>query len=184
MKKISILILLFILSCICSFIWFTTKDFTIPDSKAALEKELNIFISESDSSEFKVEEIKNIQSSNTWIALLSSNIDSNENILYAHLEKNWRNHYKIISVGSVPNISYIDIKTNIGLFGVLVGINNSLSIKNIDVKTLGEVQLKSTFDVEGEKYFIKYISIEKGITNTSPATFTLYDKNNQVIQND
>lgn len=188
MKKtyIWISVLLFILSCICLFIWFTNKDFSIPDSKVELEKELNIFVSEneSDITELKMKKLEKVKDSNTWIALLSSDVDLNEKIRYAHLEKNWRKHYKIIAVGSIPNISYIDIQTNAGLFGVLIGINKSLSIKNIDIRTMGETQLESTFDVGGEKYFIKYISITNGIQSTSPAEFILYDNDNQVIPND
>ncbi len=132
--------------------------------------------------DLKLKKVERINGSSTWIAILSSTIDSNGKIVYAHLEKNWRNHYKIISVGTVPDISYVDIQTNNGLFGVLIGVNKSLAIKKIDVKTMGETQLESTFDIEGEKYFIRYISIKDELSSTSPAEFTLYDGINEIIE--
>lgn len=165
-------------------VWLTTKDFTVLDSEAALEKEVNLLINDNDSQNYRIEEIENIQSSNTWIALLSSTSDADENMQYAHLEKNWRNRYKIIAVGSVADMTYLDIDTNQGLFGVLVGRNIDLSGSSLAIKTMGDVQLESTFDIEGQAYFVKYMEIEKGIYNTSPAEFTLYDEHHQVVPSD
>lgn len=145
-----------------------------------IEKRINVFVNKKEMANLKLEKMERIKDSNTWVAILSY---TSEKIVYAHLEKNWWNRYRIISVGGVPDITYVDMKTDTGSYGVLIGMNQSLAIKKIDIKTMGETQLESTFDIEEEKYFIKYIRIEDAIGRTSPAEFTLYDKNNQIIAN-
>ncbi|WP_434401594.1 hypothetical protein M1Q06_03475 [Planococcus sp. 11815] len=138
-----------------------------------------LYRSNSDDKRFSLREIKKIDASESWIALLEA---SDETTMYAHYELDWLNRFRINTIGTVPGFTYLDIPTNDGTYGVLVGTNDSLRIAQVNLKTLGAAQLEYSFSTASDPYLIEYAKLPDAIQSSAPAAFTFYDNENQVIE--
>lgn len=138
-----------------------------------------LYRSNSDDKLFSLKEIKNIDASESWIALLEA---SDGTVMYAHYELDWLKRFQVHAIGTVPGFTYLDIPTNEGTYGVLVGTNDSLRIAQVNLKTLGAAQLEFSFPIAREPYLIEYAKLPDNIHSSAPAVFTFYDNENQVIE--
>lgn len=128
---------------------------------------------------FSLEKIKKIDEAESWIALLES---SDGTMMYAHYELDWLKQLHVKAIGSFPGFTYMDIPTDDGIYGVLVGTDDSLEVAKVDLRTQGAAQLDFSFSTEEEKYIIEYEKLPDAISSSAPATFTFYNKDNQVIE--
>ena len=138
-----------------------------------------LYRSNSDDKYFSLKEIKNIDASESWIALLEA---SDGSVMYAHYELDWLKRFHVHAIGTVPGFTYLDIPTNEGTYGVLVGTNDSLQIAQVNLRTLGATQLEFSFPTAREPYLIEYAKLPDDIHSSAPALFTFYDEEHQVIE--
>ena len=97
------------------------------------------------------------------------------------LKKVRNNKVKFISSNSVPDITYQEFDTSNGLYGVILGENNNLTISRIEAKLSSENMNSFTVDISDSYYFIEYNKLPNDISDTFPGQFILYDSNNNTI---
>lgn len=96
---------------------------------------------------------------------------------YAHIFKGWNGKYKIDSSGHGTNqVSYKKIKTNKGMYGILVGKNPDLEFDHIHAD-LYSGEFSFTSDLSDDEVFVKYQKLPGDIEQPFPAELTFYEKN-------
>ncbi|MFC3749801.1 hypothetical protein ACFORK_24065 [Paenibacillus sp. GCM10012306] len=119
-----------------------------------------------------------VNHSNSYIALFRL---ENDDIGYSHLIKGLNGKYKIELAGYGTNeVSYVNIRTNEGEYGILIGKNPGLKINHIVTKLVYE-EVSFTTDVSKEEMFVKYEKLSSDFKKTFPAELIYYDENNIII---
>lgn len=126
----------------------------------------------------KIHVWEQIDNTNTWVAYLEF---EENNYGYAHLKQGWNKKLRLISIGTKTDITYRELETNKGNYGVVIGENINRDISKIKVTTENK-QHEFLIDISNESHFIKYEKLPKNTTNSFPAQFTLYDYSNNVIE--
>lgn len=177
-KKIYISLWLILLLIVYLLSYF--NEYHINDSTVSIQSSLNDWLDGGNTEQIKnIVEVVHLDPSNSYIALFQL---ENKNIGYAQLIKGWNGKFKIERSGHGTNVvSYESIKTNRGMYGILVGTNSGLKIDHIVAKIMNE-EFRFTKDVSEDERFIKYEKIPRDFKKTYPAELTFYDKNNTVIQ--
>ncbi|MCJ7843535.1 hypothetical protein MUB24_22200 [Lederbergia sp. NSJ-179] len=178
MKKKSILIVFLaitIITFVLVFRYFNLKEYNIEFSKSSMEKFLTEKI---ERRPIEFIQMKELEETNTVLFQFKY---TDGNLGYAHFEKGKNKKVKFISSNSVPEITYQEFDTNNGLYGVILGKNDNLNISSIKAELSSENMYSFIVDVSGSDYFIEYSKLPKDISNTFPAQLTLYDSNNNII---
>lgn len=178
-KKWSLLLLLLLLIPV----GFAVNDFSqyeIEDTGADIESALVEWQSKGNSTEFQLKLLstKQLENTNSKIVLFET---PDENIGYAHLIKGWNGKYKINVSGWGTNmVSYHDIKTDKGTYGVFIGKNPKAEIKRVTAKLSKQDTDFSSAVPEG-KHFIIYKKLPARLKETNLLEIYLYDKNGKEI---
>ncbi|KYG59474.1 hypothetical protein AY633_04315 [Planococcus maritimus] len=101
-------------------------------------------------------------------------------IAFAHMMQGWNGKFKIVESGWGPAITYRDIQTKSGGYGVIYGDNSDLEIDSIRADSL-EVSFGFSADVSNELYVIKYEKLPASIQTAFPMELRLYDNNDREI---
>lgn len=174
-------IVLFIFLILIGYSIYYTKQYNIQNNKKTIQTNVKEFINIGEEQEMnpKVVKVVQIDNSKTFIALFQ--INSRNMVGYALLEKGINKRMKIVRANYGDNkVSYSDIKTNNGKYGLITGINQNLNIDHINVGLMYE-KYTFTSNVSNELYFIKYKKLPNKLTKTFPAEFICYDKNSFVL---
>ena len=179
MKKAGYLILFAAVLAIGYGIYYFNQ-YPIEDNEAAIQSGLEEW-SERSSGSIKPEVIKSVHLDDTSSYIVLFQTERGE-MGYAHLIKGLNGKYKIDQTGHGTNIaSYQKMKTNKGMYGILIGKNPQMKIDRIEVELFsGEYSFVS--NVKGEERFIDYEKLPENTKQPFPAELTFYDKNNSVIE--
>ncbi|MFF2015080.1 hypothetical protein [Paenibacillus sp. NPDC058177] len=156
------------------------NQYHIDDSNVSIQSNLNSWLNRGDKEQISANLIKvvRLNHSNSYIALFQL---ENDDIGYSQLIKGLNGNFKIELAGYGSNVvSYENIRTNEGMYGILVGKNPSLKINHITTKLIhGEFSF--TTDISKDEMFVKYKKLPSDLKKTFPAELTFYDANNTVI---
>ncbi|BBI34014.1 hypothetical protein [Cohnella abietis] len=157
------------------------NQYQIKNDTTHIQSRLNDWLNRGNNSNVNPHVLQVIQldKSTTYIALFQI---ENEIVGYAELIKGFNHKLKLKSSSYGPNISYKDIKTNKGIYGVLVGKNSNLQIDHIST-SLSEQDYSFISTVVNEKQFVKYEKLPQHLSKTYPAVITLYDEKNNLLIN-
>lgn len=182
-KKVILVLSFFSLILVISYsllVFYNTQNLNTGfEEKAQVEFDELYYMNETETKNFSLKQIKQLDEAGSWIALFEASDGSG---MYAHYELDWFKRFHINAIGSVPAFTYLDIPTNNGIYGVMVGTNDSLRLAKVNLQTQGAAQLEFNFSTADEKYVIKYEKLPKDINSSEPATFTFYDTENKVIE--
>ncbi|MBT2685036.1 hypothetical protein [Bacillus sp. ISL-37] len=178
MKKAGYLVIFVAVMAIGYGIYYSNQ-YPIEDNPAAIQTGLQEW-SNRDSGSINPEVIKSVQldDTNSYIVLFQTD---NGEMGYAHLIKGLNGKYKIDHSGYGTNIvSYQKIKTNKGMYGILIGKNPQLKIDHIEAELYsGEYSFES--NVKGEERFIAFEKFPENTEQPFPAELTFYDENGSEI---
>lgn len=177
-KVIYLLSIIAIISIGYSFYYF--NQYNIEDKRATIQSSLKEWSDRgSGSIDPDVIEVVQLDDTSSYIVLFQT---QSKNIGYAHFIKGWNGKFKIKNSGHGTNIvKYQIIKTNKGMYGILVGKNPDLKIDHIKANLYyGDFSFKS--NVNADEKFIRYQQLPPDIEKPFPAELTFFDKKNSVIE--
>ncbi len=179
MKKV-IYLFLFVAIIFIGYSWYYFDQYHIEDNRTAIQSNFKEWINrDSESIEPDVIEVVQLDNTSSYIVLFQI---QSSNIGYAHFIKGWNGNFKIDHSGHGTNIvSYKKIKTNKGMYGILVGKNPDLSIDHIKAD-LSYDDFDFTANVSTNEKFVRYKQLPNDIEKPFPADLTFYDKNGSVIE--
>ncbi|MEK4670833.1 hypothetical protein [Niallia sp. FSL R7-0271] len=182
MKQKVIFIPFLFLFLLVGFLYFyINKDYVIDANSQSIESSLTEWENrgEEEKVKIKVLDVVTLGNSNTSVVLFELD---NKYTGYAQLNKGWNGKYKIKMSGyGTSKVSYVDIKTNSGVYGIIYGENPNKKIAQITAALLNE-NYSLTFTVSEEETFLKYDKIPDDLTQTFPAETTCFDANHHVIR--
>jgi hypothetical protein len=156
------------------------NQYPIDDNQAAIQTGLQEW-SNRDSGSIKPDVIKTVQLDDTRSYIVLFQTDRGE-MGYAHLIKGLNGKYKIDHSGhGTTLVSYQKIKTNKGMYGILIGKNPKMTIDRIEAE-LHSREYSFESSVKGEERFIAYEKLPEDTKQPFPADLTFYDKNGSVIE--
>lgn len=171
MKKIILTTLSLIVFSILIFSiygWNYYDKYHIKPSKEPVKN----FLEEFDKSKIELLNFEQIENTNIWLAQLTFN---DGQFGHAKFQEGWNHNLKFIYLRTNPSITYEEYNTNKGKYGVLF-------VNNLD-KNISKIKLKSQLnnfeteiDTSVSQTFVKTFKLPENVENTSPATFSLYDK--------
>lgn len=176
-KKLMYAILLFGVTGLC-YVFFYMDQYPIKSDKASVQAELAEWQSNGDDTkfEFKTLEIVQLDDTNSHIAIFET---SNRNVGYAHLIQGWNGNFRIEQSqwGTTP-VSFHDLKTNKGTYGLVTGQNQGLEIDHIKAES-SDRQFSFTSTLPQEETFLVYKKLPSNLKNTFLPHITLYNQNGE-----
>lgn len=158
---------------------FYINSYSIKNTNESVQSSLKDWLNRGETLQLNptlIEKVK-IEDTTTHIGLF---LLGNDNIGFVRLVEGLNGRLKITNSGHGPN-QYQAIETNKGLYYVLVGKNPEKKIDNIQVELLYE-DYDFNVDVSTEELFIRYNKLPNKFEQPHPAEFTMFDKDNNVIQ--
>lgn len=177
-KVVYLLFLIVIISTGYTFYYF--NQYNIEDKRATIQSSLKEWSNRgSGSIDPDVIEAVQLDDTSSYIVLFET---QSKNIGYAHFIKGWNGNFKIEHSGHGTNIvKYQKIKTNKGMYGILVGKNPDLKIDHIKAD-LYYVDFSFKSNVNADEKFVSYQQLPADIEKPFPAELTFYDKKSSVIE--
>jgi hypothetical protein len=179
-KKVIYFSLFLIVLCIGYSLYYLNQ-YHIDNENVSIQSNLNDWLNRGSTEQISpnVIEVVRLDNSNSYIVLFEL---ENNDIGYSQLIKGLNGMPKIERAGYGTNVvSYEKIKTNQGMYGILIGKNPNLKIDHISVKLMHE-EIGFTTDVSKDEKFVKYEKLPSDLEENFPAELTFYDKNNTIIQ--
>lgn len=180
MRKKGLFISAFLLIIGFAYILFSANQYTIADEENEIYASLLEWQNKASDFEFEmvILGITQIDQTSAHIVLFET---SANNVGYAHLIKGWNGKYKIIGSGWGDNVvTYSDIQTDQGIYGILVGKNTDLEIDHIRALTVdGDYEFTSS--VTGAETFVRYHKMPSNLEETFVSDLTFFDKNGEVL---
>ncbi|MGM7684685.1 hypothetical protein ACSVDA_21490 [Cytobacillus sp. Hm23] len=186
MKKIYVVTLLFILGIGFS-VYYIDSRYQVENTHESIESSLKDWLNRSQKRQSNPTPIKNptliekfkLDDTSTHIGLFQL---ENDNIGYVRLIEGLNGKLKIAGAGHGTNdFKYREIETNKGLYAILIGKNPEKKIDNILVNLMFE-NYNFNVDVPTEELFVRYHKFSETLDTPFPAEYTLFDKNNGVIE--
>lgn len=178
-KKIGFAILTVLVLCF-SYTLFYINQYSIPPEEEAIHASLTSWQNKGERTNIEVNllGVTPIDQTNSHIVLFET---ADKNIGYARLLKGWNGKYKITASGWSDNlVKYIDIKTDDGIYGILVGENPDLEIDHI-VAELGDKEFDFTATVSNAETFVRYQKLPGGLKKAFVSNITLYDESGEIM---
>lgn len=175
-KYLSILLFLITFGSSLFYIYSYNNKFNIQNTNSHIEEYLNNFTKDDG---LKLIQIQQLDESASTIVLVRY---PNGEFGFSHLVKGWNNKFLFKSISSLSAITYREYKTNDGLYGAVIGLNEDLEIHHIDLVTSGMTTYETSVNVENEPFFIKPIKLPNGVNDSFPAQFKFYNKYNKQIE--
>lgn len=180
MRRKPLFLTAFILIIGLAYIVFYMNQYSIADEEDEIYTSLLGWQNRGLDYEFKmsISDVIQVDQTTSYIVLFET---PDNNVGYAQLVKGWNGKYKIIQSGWGDNaVTYSDIKTNEGMYGILAGKNPDLQIDHITAITVNEVY-EFTSSVTDAKTFVRYEKLPPNLKETFISDLTFYDKNGQVL---
>lgn len=178
-KKMS-LIIAFVLILGVASILFYTNQYSIADEEQTIYTNLIEWQNRGSDFDFQLTilDIVQIDQSRSSIVLFET---SGNNIGYAHLIKGWNGKYKIVGSGWGDSlVSYTDIKTSNGVYGILIGKNTDLKIHAITAVTVDGLHEFSSIVADADT-FIRYEKLPRNLKQTFVSELVFFDKDGQIL---
>lgn len=178
-KKVFMYILFILVLCALPFLYYS-NEYHIENNKESIQLNLTKWLNRGSSEEMspRVEEVVRLGASDTYITLFQL---GDHRIGYAQMSKGWNGKLKIRQSGHGTNeVSYRNIDTNQGMYGIVIGYNTEFKIDHLLVKLQNEEFSFST-DISQDELFIKYEKLPNDLKETYPDHITFYDQYNNVI---
>jgi hypothetical protein len=170
-------LMLFIGACA---VWYMNWQYPIHDDESAIQLGLNEWQRDT----FMTHEVFTV-SSTTQLGESSSHVilfeTASSGIGYAKMSKGWNGQFKITESGWGQNVSYHNIQTNKGTYGVLIGINPEHRIDHVTVESTDE-DFRFTAELPEEYSFLVYEKLPEDLSSTFFADFTFYDAAGEEIE--
>lgn len=180
MRKKTLYTLLIILGISFAYTLYYFEQYSIENEEEAIHNSLVQWENRARDTKIELDilDITQIDSTNSYIAIFET---ADNNVGFAQLLKGWNGKYKIKLSGWGTNlVSYVDIKTDDGMYGILVGKNPGLEIDYIVAEAINnEFAFKSS--VTNDEKFVKYKKLPSSLKTTFLPNITLYDENDKVI---
>ncbi|MDQ0429447.1 hypothetical protein QOZ98_002275 [Planomicrobium stackebrandtii] len=175
-KLVYAALLLGVIGLGCMF--FYMSQYVIQNEEAAIHKELTDWQSRGEDVEFEFTTLDMVQLDDT-----SSHVvffeTPDRNVGYAHLIKGWNGKFKINQSGwGTDLVSFSDLKTNKGTYGLVTGKNQGLEIDHIKAES-NDRNFSFTFTLPKEENFLVYEKLPGNLKNTFLPHITLYDENGE-----
>lgn len=171
--------ILILVLCALPFLYYS-NEYPIENNEESIQMNLTKWLNRGSSEEMSpsVEEVVRLGASDTYIALFQL---EDHRIGYAQMIKGWNGKLKIgQSEYGTNQVSYRNIETEQGMYGIVIGYNFDFNIDHLLVKLQHEEFSFST-DVSQDELFIKYEKLPNDLKETYPAHITFYDSFNNVI---
>lgn len=178
-KKTMYYALFFMVLCTISTLYYFNK-YHIKNDNVSIQSNLKDWLNRGsvEKNSPDVLDVVRLDHSNSYIVLFQ--LEKN-NIGYAQLIKGWNGKFRIEQAGYGTNkVSFADLKTNEGIYEVVVGYNENLKIDHMLVKLQNE-EYSFTTDVSKDKEFLRYEKLPSELKETFPANITFFDQNNNEI---
>lgn len=161
-------------------VWYMNWQYPIHDDESAIQWELNEWQRDTAATHevFNVISTTQLGESSSHIILFET---SSNGIGYARMIKGWNGQFKITESGWGPDVSYHDIDTNDGTYGILIGTNPELRIDHVTVESTRE-DYRFTAELPEEYSFLLYEKLPDGVNSAFPADFTFFDEAGEEIQ--
>ncbi|MFT8320115.1 MAG: hypothetical protein ABF649_04350 [Bacillus sp. (in: firmicutes)] len=184
MNKMLKLKLIFVtLSCcgLIMYLLFYFHQYSISNNQSALESHFKEWLkNESKEYEPKILDVRQLDKSNSYLVLFETK-DKNQ-IGYARYLKGWNGKFKPDNYHfGTEKVRFEEIDTNIGKFGIVLGLNPALKINHIKAPIVDEA-LSFTFKVSEDQWFFRYKKIPKDINHQVFSNLELFDKNNKELE--
>lgn len=160
------------------YIFLYMNQYPIKSDKASIHKELTEWQSRGEDAEFEFTTLEMVQLDDT-----SSHVvffeTPDRTVGYAHLVKGWNGKFKINQSGwGTDLVSFSDLKTNKGTYGLVTGKNQGLEIDHIKAES-SDREFSFTSIIPKEENFLVYEKLPGDLKNTFLPHITLYDENGE-----
>lgn len=177
---------MYIISCLVvigfGYTLFYSNQYSVEDNRASIHTDLTTWENRASVEKIEINILKVIQidDTNSHVVLFET---AEKHMGYAQLLKGWNGKFKIIQSGSGTNIvSYHDLKTNQGTYGILIGKNLDLQIDHIIAKSeFTDEDFSFTSSIPKDETFLVYKKLPSDLKETFLA-ITLYDEYGKVIE--
>lgn len=181
MKKKILYILSLLIIIGLGYALFYFNQYSIKEDETAIHSALTKWDNRGTDVETEIDILKTVQLDNTRSSIVLYETPD-KNIGYAQLIKGWNGKYKIHQSGWGTNtVSYNDVKTNDGVYGVLVGKNPDLKIDHIVAKS-NDGDFSFTSQIPKEETFAVYEKLPTDLKETFLPDITFYDVNEQLLE--
>lgn len=175
MKKI-IFIFISVLAFFILFVYFLNNldEYQINLS----DQDVHAFFEEFSRNELELISFNQVEDTNTWLAYIRFN---NGEYSFSELKEGWNHKLKFISLSTCQDMTYRELKTNKGKYGVVIVNDLDENIAKIKVQS----QLKdfeTEIDTTHSKTFLKTFKLPENVEETFPATFYYYDENGELFE--
>lgn len=181
MNRNALYIILMLMITGLAYTVFYFNQYSIKDEESAIYNELATWHNRGTDAEMDIHILKIVQldDTNSYIVLYET---TDKNIGHAQLIKGWNRKYKIQKSGWGTNtVTYQDIKTNDGVYGILIGKNPDLKIDHFMAKS-NDGEFSFTSRIPKEENFAVYEKLPRDLKDTFLPDITLYDVNEQVLE--
>ncbi|WP_422660918.1 hypothetical protein ACK8P5_10700 [Paenibacillus sp. EC2-1] len=178
-KKVFMWIFFIFVLCALPFLYYS-EEYHIENNEKSIQTNLTKWLNRGSGGEMSphVKEIVRLGASDTYITLFQL---EDHRIGYAQMIMGWNGKLKIGQSGYGTNeVSYRNIDTNQGMYGIVIGYNIDFKIDHLFVELQHEEFSFST-DISQDELFIKFEKLPKDLKETYPARITCYDQYNNVI---
>lgn len=159
--------------------WYTNWQYPIHDDESSIQLGLNEWQRDTAA----IHEVFNVIST-TQLGESSSHIilfeTGSNGIGYARMIKGWNGKFKITESGWGPDVSYHDINTNNGTYGILIGTNPELRIDHVTVESTRE-DYRFTAELPEEYSFLLYEKLPEDVSSLFPAEFTFFNASGEEV---
>ncbi|WP_107841624.1 hypothetical protein [Metasolibacillus meyeri] len=168
-KMILVFFSVILLLVLCIYCWNYYTKYYINTS----EKEVKAFLEEFSESKIELLSFEQIDDTNIWLAHFQLN---EKKFNYAQFREGWNHKVKFIYLKTYPNVTYDELNTNKGKYGVIFA--NNLDENIVKIKLQSQLKnFETEIDTSTSKIFIRAIKLPENVENTAPAIFYFYDKN-------
>lgn len=161
---------------------FYSNQYSVGDNRASIHADLTTWENRGsqEKNEISILKVTQIDDTNSHVVLFET---AHKHLGYAQLLKGWNGKFKIIQSGSGTNmVSYHDLKTNQGTYGILMGKNLDFQIDYIIAKSeFTDEDFSFTSNIPKDEKFLVYKKLPSDLKETF-LTITLYDENGKVIE--
>lgn len=170
----------FILMAGLAYSAYSMNQYSIADQEEEIYTRLMEWQNRGSDFKFEMEilDITQVENTSSYVVLFET---PDRNVGYAQLIKGWNGKFKINQSGWGDNaVTYSDIQTDQGIYGILAGKNPDLKIDHITALTVDE-EYEFTASVTDAKTFVRFEKMPANLKETYVSDLTFYDENGQAL---
>lgn len=160
------------------YVFFYSNQYAVEPNEASIHAELTKWQNRGETEEFNFTIVEIIQLPDTTSHIVFFETPD-ENVGFAQLIKGWNGNFKIVRSGYGTNlVSFSDLQTNKGIFGLLTGKNRGMEIDHVTVESSNK-DYSFTSTLPEEETFAIYKKLPNDLETTFLPFITLYNKNGE-----